>query len=262
MAISLLQIALQDFALLAFPFLERIVGDVPLGFAHQVQVEVQVVDAREREPERFPGVVQVAQVRAAEVAAAVAVAIRVHGLVEFFGMARRLVAQHAFAREQHAVARVAGGHHSVAHVHAALDELQQVPRRSYAHHVAGVVLRQNVGAEVCDLVHRLGGLAYGEASHGESVGPEFRDALDSLLAQVLVHAALDNPEELLVVTVDGRVLLEPLHGLGRPLEGVIQAVFRLFRGTREGRALVERHDDVGADFALGVHDACGAKEVF
>ena len=94
-----------------------------LGFAHQVQVKVQVVDACQRESEGFSGVVQVAQVGAAEVAAAVAVAIRVDRLVEFFGMAGRLVAQNAFAREQHAVAGVAGRHHAVAHVHAALDEL-------------------------------------------------------------------------------------------------------------------------------------------
>ncbi len=253
---------MEYFTLGFFPSFEIIVGDVLLGFAHQVQVEVQVVDAREREPEGFSGVVQVAQVRAAEVPAAVAVAIRVHWLVEFFGMARRLVAQHAFAREQHAVAGVTGRHHAVAHVHAALYEFQQIPRRSHSHHVAGVVLRQNVGAKIRNLVHRLGGLAYGETSHRKSIGPEFRNAFNRLLAQVLVHAALDNPEELLVVPVDGRVLLEPLHGLCGPLEGVIQAVFRLLRRTREGCALVERHDDVGPYFALGVHDACGAKEVF
>ena len=76
-----------------------------------------------------------------------------------------------------------------------------------------------------------------------------------------MHAALDNPEELLVVTMDGRVFLEPLHGLGRPFERVVQAVFRLFRRARVGRAFVERHDDVGADFPLGVHDACRAKEM-
>ena len=233
-----------------------------LGLPHQVQVKMQVVDARQREPERFSGVVQVAQVRAAKITAAVAVAIRVHRLVEFLGMARRLVAQHAFARKQHAVARVAGWHHAVTHVHAALDELQQVPRRAHAHHVAGVVLRQNVGAKIRNLVHRLGGLAYGKAAHRKTVGPEFRNAFNRLLAQVLVHAALDNPEELLVVPVDRRVLLEPLHGFRGPLEGELEAVFRLLRRTREGRALVERHDDVCAYFALGVHDACGAKEVF
>ena len=112
-----------------------------LGFAHQVQVEVQVVDARECEPERFSGVVQVAQVGAAEVPAAVAIAVRVHRLVEFLGMAGGLVAQNAFAREQHAVAGIAGGHHAVAHVDAAPDKLQQIPRGADAHHVAGVVLR-------------------------------------------------------------------------------------------------------------------------
>ena len=124
-----------------------------------------------------------------------------------------------------------------------------------------MVLRQNVGAEIRDFVHRLGRFAYGESSHGKSVGAKFRDALDGLLSQVLVHAALDNPEELLVITVDGRVLLQPLHGFGRPFERVVQAMLRLFRRTREGRAFVERHDDVGADFPLGVHDACRAKEM-
>ena len=232
-----------------------------LGFAHQVQVEVQIVDAGKRKTEGFAGMVQVAEVGAAKVAATVAVAIRIHRLVEFFGMAGGLVAQHAFAREQHAVAGVAGGHHTVAHVHAPLDELQEVPRRAHTHYVAGVVLGQNVGAEVCDLVHCLGGFAYGEASHGKTVGAELCNTLDSLLAQVLMHAALDNSEELLIVTVNGRVLLKPLHGLGGPFQGVIQAMLRFLGGTRVRSAFVERHDDVCADFALGVHDACGAEKV-
>ena len=55
---------MQDFALLPFPLFKCVVGDMLLGFAHQVQVKMQVVDAREREPEGFAGVVQVAQVRA------------------------------------------------------------------------------------------------------------------------------------------------------------------------------------------------------
>ena len=76
-----------------------------------------------------------------------------------------------------------------------------------------------------------------------------------------MHAALDNPEELLVVTMDRRVFLEPLHCLGRPLEGELETVFCLFRGARKRSAFVQRHDDVGAYFALCVHDACWAKEV-
>ena len=89
---GLLKVALQNFALFLFPFLEGVVGDVLLGLAHQVQVKVQVVNACKRKPEGFSGVMQVAQVRAAKVTAAVAVALRVDRLVEFFGMAGGLVA--------------------------------------------------------------------------------------------------------------------------------------------------------------------------
>ena len=60
---------------------------------------MQIVDACERESEAFAGVVQMTQVGAAEVSAAVAVAIWVYGLVVFLGVAGGLVAEHAFACE-------------------------------------------------------------------------------------------------------------------------------------------------------------------
>ena len=79
------------------------------------------MDAGERVAERFAGVVQVAQVSTAEVAAAVAVAIRVDWLVVFFCVAGCLVAEHAFACEKHAVTGVTRRHHAVEHVDAATD---------------------------------------------------------------------------------------------------------------------------------------------
>ena len=226
-----------------------------------MQVEVQIVDACERIAERFAGMVQVAQVGAAEVAAAVAIAIRIDWFVVFFGMAGGLVAEHAFAGEQHAVAGVARRHHAVEHIDTASNQFEQIPRRSDTHYVAWMVCRQVIRAEIGDFVHRLGRFAYREAAHGVAIGAEFRDAFDGLLAQVRVHAALDDSKELLIVTVDGRVFLEPFHRFVCPPECIAQAMFRLFDGTWVRRAFVERHDDVGADFTLGVHDACRAKEM-
>ena len=226
-----------------------------------MQVEVQVVDACERVAERFAGVVQVAQVGAAEVPAAIAVAVRIDGLVVFLGMAGSLVAEHAFASEQHAVAGVARRHHTVEHVDTASNQFEQVPRRSDPHHIARVVCRQVIRAEICNFVHCFCRFAYREAAHGVAIGAEFRDAFDGLLAQVRVHAALDDSKELLIVAVDRRVFLEPFHRFGCPPERIVQAMFRFFDGARVRRAFVERHDDVGADFALGVHDACRAKEM-
>ena len=228
---------------------------------HEVQVEVQIVDARERVAERFAGVVQVAQVGTAEVAAAVAVAIRIDGLVVFFGVAGGLVAEHAFACEEHAVAGVARRHYAVEHIHASTNQFEQVPRSSDSHYVARVVFRQVVCAEVCNLVHGLGRFADGKSAHGVAIRAEFRDAFDRLFAQVRVHTALDNAKELLVVTVNRRMLLEPFHRFCRPTERVIQTVFCFFDRARVRSTFIERHDDVRADFALGVHYACRAKEV-
>ena len=219
------------------------------------------MDTCESKSERFACMVQVPQIGSTKVPATVTVAIGVDRLVKFFGMAGGLVAEYAFARKEHPVAGVAGGHHAVAHIDSALDELEQIPWRSHSHHVAGVVLRQNVGAEVGDFVHGFSRFAHGKAAHGVSVGAKFGNAFNRLLAQVLVHAALDDSKKLLVVTVNRRVFLEPLHGLGGPLECEFKAMFGFLGGARERSAFVERHDDVGADFALGVHHACGAKKV-
>ena len=192
-----------------------------LCLLHEVQVEVQIVDAGERVAERFAGVVQVAQVGAAEVAAAVAVAIRVDRLVVFFGVAGSLVAEHAFACEEHAVTGIARRHHAVEHVDTATDQFQQVPRRSDAHHIARVVCRQVVRAEVGDFVHCFGRFTDGKTAHGVAIRAEFCDAFDGLLAQVRVHAALDNAEELLIVAVNWWVFLEPFHCFGSPAERVV-----------------------------------------
>ena len=76
-----------------------------------------------------------------------------------------------------------------------------------------------------------------------------------------VHAALDNSKKMLVVTMNRRVFLEPIHRFGGPTERVVQAVFRFFDRARIRRAFVQSHDDIRADFALGVHYACRAKEM-
>ena len=69
-----------------------------------------------------------------------------------------------------------------------------------------------------------------------------------------MHAALHNPEEELRVIVDRRVFAEPIHRTAGPFERVVERVRSLFNGARVRRAFIEGHNDVSADFALGLHD--------
>lgn len=256
-----MQVSLENFDFCLGPFLEIVGGDVVLGLLHQVQVEMQIVDACQGEAKAFAGVMQMTQVGAAEVTAAVAIAVRIHGLVVFFGVAGGLVTQNAFAGEQHAVSCVSGGHDAVAHVYTAADQFQQIPGGAHTHHIAGVVLGKVVGAEIGDFVHGFRGFAYGESAHGKSVGLQFSNTFDGLFTQVLMHTALHDSEELLLVTVDFRVGLKPVHGLFGPFQRKIQTVFRFLLRAGVGGTLVKGHDDVCADFALGLHNGFRAEKV-
>ena len=235
--------------------------DMGAGVFHELQVEMQVVDGRKRPAERFFCLEEVAQVGAAVVAAAVAVAFGIEREVVAVGEFRALVAEHSPAGVNEAVLGVFRGQDAVEHVHATLHKFEQVPRSADTHHVAGAVLGQIVCAKVRNFVHDFDGFAHGESAHRVAVGRKFLERLDGFLAEFLVHAALDNPEKVLRVAVNRRIFAEPVHGASGPLEREIQRMGGFLDGARVRRAFVEGHDDIRADFALGLHHRFGRKLV-
>ena len=89
----------------------------------------------------------------------------------------------------------------------------------------------------------------------EPVEVECRKITGRLASQVLVLGALDHPEECLIRPV-AALARQPLvlnHTSLRPLEGSLQRSLLVLPGVHEGRALIEREHDVGADLVLHLH---------
>ena len=231
------------------------------GLLHQVQIEMQVVDGGKRPAEGFLALEKVAQIRAAVVAAAVAIAFRVQRRIVLVRELGVLVAEHSPAGVHEAILGVFRGQNAIEHVDPALDKRKQIPRRAHPHHVAGAVFGQVVGAKIRDFVHQFHGFAYGEAAHRVAVGSEFLECLDGFFSEFLVHAALHDSEKELRVAVERRIFGEPIHCPAGPFERQGQRVRRLLDGARVRCAFVEGHDDVGADFALGLHHGFGCEFV-
>ena len=53
--------------------------------------------------------------------------------------------------------------------------------------------------------------------------------------------------------MDRRVLFEPINRTAGPFERVVERLRSFLDGARVRRTFVKRHDDVGPDFALGLH---------
>ena len=106
------------------------------------------------------------------------------------------------------------------------------------------------------LVHLLRGLPDREAADGVAAAVRVVQAqrvLHRLLTQVRIHAALDDGEHRLPIAVQGLRLVKMR---GEALQPALREAQRL-RGVADvrvaGAALVQGHDDVRADDALGVH---------
>ena len=67
----------------------------------------------------------------------------------------------AFAGEEHGVAPVAAGHHTVKLIHTEGDGLENVLRGAHTHEIAGTVLGEDAVDEVYHLIHHLSGFAHG-----------------------------------------------------------------------------------------------------
>ena len=89
----------------------------------------------------------------------------------------------------------------------------------------------------------------------ESVEAKGGEVARCLAAKVLVLRALNHPEQRLVrpvTSLEGEPLMLDDAPL-RPLEGAVERPLLVLAGVHEGRALVEREHDVGADLVLHLH---------
>src|SRR5690606_37017443 len=112
---------------------------------------------------------------------------------------------HAGGGEVVAVARVAGRHDAVEHVHAPRHRLDQVLGPAHPHQVARAVFGQ-LRHGVFEHGVALGlGLADGQAADGVAVEADRLEPLGRTRAQVAVDAALDDAEQGGVVALVGLV---------------------------------------------------------
>src|SRR5580704_8039349 len=164
------------------------------GGSHEVEQLRQVVVAQQPRAEHLLRAEQMAEVRAAELRADGAAALRVE---------RRLVAdergvadvQLARAGNGAPVAPAARRIHAVEHVDARVDGHQQIGNRADAHEVARPVLGQQTGGETRHPVAVLSRLADGKAADRATVEVEGRERGGARRPQRLVEPALDDAEQ-------------------------------------------------------------------
>ena len=229
-------------------------------FAHEPEIEREVVDTGYLHGEEFFGFEEMVQIGAAVLRVHKGVAAGVYGreVVRPFGVAH---VKHALGGEEHGVAAVARGHHAVEHIHAALYGFEDIYRRANAHEIARAVGGQNVIHHLYHLVHLFRRLAHGQSADGVALRAEVAHELGTLAAQLGIDATLHDGEECLAVTVFRFCFMKTLPTAFHPAVRQVEALACVGKVCRSRRALVESHHDVRADGALDVHHLLGREEM-
>ena len=237
--------------------------------------ETQVVDGDERGAEHFFDVEEVAEIAFREVSAAVAIAavfqrgfvVRVLGVAE---------AQGAGVGEGQGVAAVSRGEDAIEHVDAAFDGFEDVFGVADAHEVAGFEVGDEGSDSFDGVDHALVAFADGEPAEGVAGEVEGGEGLGGKGAGFEVGAPLHDAEEgggggghfrfsifdFRLGIEQGGVLDELFVGLfaeGGPLVGAGEGLGEAFGGAIGGGAVVEGHDDVGAQEMLDAHGFVGGE---
>ena len=179
-------------------------------------------------------------------------------LVERAEVAREAGVSHVQApltREGRPQTRGSGGKHAVEHVDAQPDRFEHGGRAAYPHQVAGPVGRQRSTHRRERFEHQLVRLAYRVASDAVSEKADRSQPLDALGTQVGVHPTLDDTEQRLVFSA------MRLLASFRPLGASTHRGRHVLPVGRVGRALIELHDDIGAQLLLDAHVVLGRPEV-
>ena len=120
---------------------ERAVEDGLAHIPHELQQEVQVVDADQAVCQEFFGLEEMADIGARIVAARITLTTFFNGM-EIVGILGVAHGQAARMGHGHAVAGNARREDAVKHIDAAGDAFEQAVRRADAHEVTGFILRQ------------------------------------------------------------------------------------------------------------------------
>ena len=231
---------------IAAEFLVAILLDGLADALHQPEQVAQVVDRRQPSAGDLARLDEMADVRAGEIPAGVAVAA-LFNRAEIVGVLRVADNQTPLIGKAGAVARNAGGEHAVKHINAAIHALHEAIRAAHAHQIARLVHRHIGHHRVEHAIHDGLRLADGKAADAVAGEIHIAERLRALDAQILVKRALHNAEHgLILARVIFLAALRPAvraeHGL---LRGLVVAGIR--------RAHVKRHGDVAAQRLLNGH---------
>jgi len=216
------------------------------GFFHCFHEHAGVVDAEHSKAKDFADVKKVAEVGAGKVLAREAIAAFLDR-AEVGLICAGLDTDAAFAGEGGAVAGDASGQDAIEHVDAARDEFDHLGGGAEAHRVARLVCRKMGFGDLDGAKHFGFGFADADATNGVAVEVERNESLGALFAQIWIDAALDNSEDHLA----GRARL--FTAFSGPAHRAFDSGAKFARGAGVGRAIVENHRDVGAEFTLNLH---------
>ena len=243
-----------------FPCGEVAGEDVAPCFAHEPEIEGEVVDRGYLHGQQLLADEEMAEVGAGVYAVDVARTVGIDGR-EIVGPFLVAHVHDAVGGEEHAVAAVACRHHAVHHVDAAVDGFEDVGGGAHAHEIAGLVGGEYLVDHLDHLIHPLGGLAYGQTAYGVAVGAEVADEFCRLAAQVGEPHALHYGEIGLRIAVEAFGLLIAFPAALKPAVGESERFPGVGIVSHAGGTFVESHHDVGADGALDIHDSLGGEEV-
>ena len=176
-----------------YQFLEGITRNRGPDFQHQILVVGQVVQRQKGVREDFLRYDQVAQIGAAELGAAETTATLVQGpdILAELGVSQVSL---SFPRKDRCLAGVSGWHHAIEEVHAGGHGFAEVQGRAYTHQIARFVFREEGGRKAGRFDHFAMGFAHGKPANGVSVEFYAADGVGVLRSELLVYAALNDPE--------------------------------------------------------------------
>lgn len=226
----------------------------------QPQVEVNIMDGRQLMPENFLDAGQMPHVGARKMAAGIATAVLVDGS-EIVGVIRVADSHLAPGGEERAVARVAGRHDAVEHIHAAADAFQDVLRGANAHEIPRFVFGQYRTADRRNPVNVFLRFPHADAADCIPLKIHRRKLFGAFCAQVVKHAALNDRKQRLAVPIERRHGCKRILAPRRPSHGQAVGALGILVCARVRRAFIENHTDIAAEFFLNLNYVFGPEEM-
>ena len=182
---------------IALGAIEALPGSAEYMFAHaphQLHVEVNVVQTQQLPPLRFAYSIEMIEIGDRIGPAGMAMALRVEGpLPVSIGSTPQIPTTHT--GECHALFRKRRWQYAVKHVDTPVHGLEQIPRSSHAHEIAGTIRRQEFGDDGRALLALGATFSHGEAADREAVERHLGDCARAGRAQVRITCSLHNTEQ-------------------------------------------------------------------